>query len=234
VPGAARLICELLSRYGLIPDEIVQYQSQQSARHWQVLQQLIASGAAFACHCSRSELGGQPHFGRCKTKPSSGRPHSYRFDISLAPETIEFIDLIQGQSVQNLWQSVGDFVLWRADSQPSYQLACVVDDADAGISEVIRGLDLLDSTARQIALQHCLHLPTPRYAHLPLVIGSDGQKLSKQNLAPELDPQDGPAQLKAALEFLGQAVPDQQNTQAILAQATQDWCITRVPRAERR
>lgn len=231
MPGASSAIIQLLNAYDLKPDNEVQFQRHQRARHWQVLQQLIYSEIAFACYCSRSELSGQPHFGRCNAK--ANRAACYRFDISRAPESIEFADLIHGSTAQNLWQSFGDFVLWRADNLPSYQLACVVDDADSGITEIVRGLDLIDSTARQIALQQSLHLPTPRYAHLPLVIGVDGQKLSKQNLAPELDLQAGPTQLKAALQFLGQAVPRQRIEAEILAQAIADWNIDRVPRAER-
>jgi glutamyl-Q tRNA(Asp) synthetase len=233
-PGASQAITELLSAYQLLPDQMVQFQSRQSARHWQIMQQLIDCELAFACHCSRSELGGGVHFGRCSAKANNaGRPPSYRFDISQAPEHIEFVDQIQGKTGENLWQSAGDFVLWRSDGLPSYQLACVVDDADSGVTEVVRGLDLLDSTARQIALQQALKFPTPTYAHLPLVLGQDGQKLSKQNLAPALDPQAGPSQLKAALQTLGQAIPEPKDEREIVVEAIENWELQRVPRAER-
>jgi glutamyl-Q tRNA(Asp) synthetase len=233
-PGACQAITELLSAYQLLPDQAVQFQSQQSARHWQMLQQLIDCERAFACHCSRSELGGGVHLGRCSAKANSaGRPPSYRFDISQAPEHIEFVDQIQGETYENLWQSAGDFVLWRSDGLPSYQHACVVDDSDSGVTEVVRGLDLLDSTARQIVLQRALKLPTPRYAHLPLVLGADGQKLSKQNLAPALDSNAGPTQLKAALQALGQAIPRPRDEREILAEAIENWELQHVPRAER-
>lgn len=232
-PGASQAIIDLLSAYRLNPDQPGQLQSQQSARHWQILQQLIVADVAFACYCSRSELNGSVHLGRCSAKANAGRAPSYRFDSKRAPEHIEFVDQIQGPAHENLWRSAGDFVLWRSDGLPSYQLACVVDDADAGVTEVVRGLDLLDSTARQIALQHALKLPTPNYAHLPLVIGQDGQKLSKQNLAPALDHGAGPTQLKAALQTLGQAIPRPRDAREILAGAIKNWELQRVPRAER-
>ncbi len=233
-PGASQAIIELLSAYQLLPDRAVQFQSQQSVRHGQILQQLIDCELAFACHCSRSELGGQVHLGRCGSKVNAaGRAPSYRFDIKRAPEHIEFVDQIQGKTGENLWQSAGDFVLWRSDGLPSYQLACVVDDADSGVTEVVRGLDLLDSTARQIALQQALKFPTPTYAHLPLVLGADGQKLSKQNLAPALDPQAGPSQLKAALQTLGQGIPQSRVEREILVEAIENWELQQVPRAER-
>jgi glutamyl-Q tRNA(Asp) synthetase len=155
---------------------------------------------------------------------------SYRFNMQSAPEWIAFTDAIQGRVQQNLHREVGDFVLWRADGWPSYQLACVLDDAASHVSEIVRGQDLLDSTPRQIALQQVLQLPQPRYAHIPLVLGHDGQKLSKQNLAPALDPKAAVANLKTALKMLGQEIPSAHTPTEILRQASRSWRLDAIPK----
>ncbi|MDE3073440.1 MAG: tRNA glutamyl-Q(34) synthetase GluQRS, partial [Pseudomonadota bacterium] len=116
---------------------------------------------------------------------------------------IAFDDALQGPQRQNLREAVGDFVIRRADGLYSYQLACVVDDAYQGITEVVRGTDLLDSTPRQIHLQRCLRLPTPRYLHLPLALDAEGRKLSKSSQATAVDPADPLPALRRALDFLG-------------------------------
>ena len=121
---------------------------------------------------------------------------------------IGFVDRVQGESRQNLERDVGDFVLLRADGQYAYQLAVVVDDAQQGVNTVVRGVDLLASTPRQIWLQRCLGLPTPSYAHLPLVVDANGEKLSKQTRAAPVQVKQGSAPLLAALRLLGQQVPD--------------------------
>jgi glutamyl-Q tRNA(Asp) synthetase len=137
---------------------------------------------------------------------------------------VVFDDALHGPQRENLRESVGDFVLRRAEGFYSYQLACVVDDAHQGITDVVRGSDLLDSTARQIWLQRCLGLPTPTYRHLPLVMGADGRKLSKSEQASPVDPAEPLPMLRQALAFL--SVPtqaDATNVQDLLARALADF-----------
>jgi glutamyl-Q tRNA(Asp) synthetase len=196
--GAAQSILDTLERFGLHADSI-EWQSQQIEAHRKHLQRLIDLKVAFPCSCSRSQLAGSAHRGRCSGKHDV-QP-SWRL---LVPErSIEFSDLIQGHHQQPL-ADIGDFVIWRADGWPSYQLACVSDDARRGMTEIMRGEDLLDSTPRQIYLQQLLGLATPAYAHLPLVLGNDGQKLSKQNLAPSISERDVLTTLRQAWAFLHQ------------------------------
>jgi glutamyl-Q tRNA(Asp) synthetase len=196
--GAAQSILDTLERFGLHADSI-EWQSQQIEAHRKHLQRLIDLKVAFPCSCSRSQLAGSAHRGRCSGKHDV-QP-SWRL---LVPErSIEFSDLIQGHHQQPL-ADIGDFVIWRADGWPSYQLACVSDDARRGMTEIVRGEDLLDSTPRQIYLQQLLGLATPAYAHLPLVLGNDGQKLSKQNLAPSISERDVLTTLRQAWAFLHQ------------------------------
>ena len=148
-------------------------------------------------------------------------------------KAIEFEDLIQGKLSQDLAAEVGDFVLRRADGLYAYQLAVVVDDAEQGITDVVRGADLLDSTPRQIYLQRLLGLPTPRYLHLPAAVNAAGEKLSKQTLAPPVDARDPVPALARVMDFLGQAPPAQLG-RASLAEfwhwALAHWDARHIPR----
>ena len=228
-PQATAHILRALAEFGLLADAPILLQSSRIDAHRAVLQKLIDSGHAFPCFCTRSQLAGIPHRGRCASK-SKNQP-SWRL---LVPDLdVGFVDQICGNYRQNLSTEVGDFVLWRSDDLPSYQLACVTDDAFSGVTEIVRGADLLDATPRQIYLQQLLGYPTPKYAHLPLVLGSDGQKLSKQNLAPALDEKQALTLLRQAYAFLGQS--ERPNAQTAFAPATWlkgacvDWQIARVP-----
>ena len=148
-------------------------------------------------------------------------------------ETLTFTDAVQGRVSQQLARDVGDFVLLRADGYFAYQLAVVVDDAAQGITDIVRGADLLDSTPRQIWLQHCLGLPTPAYAHLPVAVNAAGEKLSKQTLATAVDPRRPVPALCAALTFLGQHPPPDlavAERDACLAWARDHWRLDAVPR----
>ena len=145
---------------------------------------------------------------------------------------IEFIDAIQGKIIHNIERQIGDFVVKRADGAYAYQLAVVTDDAAQGITDVVRGADLLDSTPRQIFLQQLLGLPTPRYAHLPVAVNVMGEKLSKQTLAAPITPENPVAILNAALVFLGQdAIADcaPQDTKSFWKRAIAGWHLGRVP-----
>lgn len=203
VPGAAGQQLFTLARFGLEPDEAPWVQSSRGEVYAQVVQRLLASGDAFECHCSRSDLeaSGGIHR-RCLGQPRPGRPPAIRLRVPDA--RLAFHDRVQGDYGQELGREVGDFVIRRADGLWAYQLAVVVDDAAQGITDVVRGADLLDSTPRQIHLQHCLGLPTPGYAHLPLVLGDDGRKLGKSLAALPVDAHDPMPALHAAWCFLGQ------------------------------
>jgi glutamyl-Q tRNA(Asp) synthetase len=165
----------------------------------------------------------------CQQKPAV--PYAVRLQIETG--TIEFDDLVQGPVAQDLAREVGDFVLVRKEALPAYQLAVVVDDAAQGITRIVRGSDLLDSTPRQIFLQRHLELPTPAYAHIPIIANADGQKLSKQTFAPALDNGAALQNLQAALDFLGQPPPDarhRRSIDALLAWAIAHWRLEAVPR----
>lgn len=228
-PGATAAIRALLDAIGLLSDEPVLVQSQRSAAYEAALAQLRAAGLAFECRCSRSDLAasGGVHRGECVASDPA-RPPAIRLRV---PDIeITFDDRIQGRCAQSLAASVGDFVLKRADGLYAYQLAVVVDDAAQGITDVVRGSDLLDSTPRQIFLQQCLRLPTPRYAHLPVLLGSDGDKLSKQNLAPAVATADLPVLLPAIAAWLGQPPLSPAPPACMLGEFVARWDIARVPR----
>jgi len=202
VPGAAAAQMETLKRFGLHWDGEVMVQSRRGAAYEAALQALRECGALFPCRCSRTQLAerGGLHHGRC-----AGDGHGSEALRVLAPdETIGFTDVIRGHYEQNLAREVGDFVVRRADGLYAYQLAVVVDDAAQGITEIVRGADLLDSTPRQIHLQRLLGLPHPAYAHLPLALDAQGRKLGKSQMAIALDDDDPVPALRAAWRFLGQ------------------------------
>jgi len=186
VPGAADDILRTLERFGLEWDGPVLYQSFRIDAYEAALEELRRCNLVFPCGCSRKDVGDR-YPGTCRLGLTGrlGTP-SWRFRVH--GETVHFIDRRLGPQSQNVEDYVGDFVLKRADGLFAYQLAVVVDDAFQGITDVVRGEDLLDSTARQILLQSALSLPQPQYLHLPIVLNDTGQKLSKQTGATALDP----------------------------------------------
>ena len=202
VPGAADDILRTLTAFGLESDEPVIYQSRRDDVYRQAFDVLEDHGDVFSCWCSRADLeafnGIHPE--RCVAAPDESRAPAWR--VRVPRESIAFVDLNQGPQQQNLRDDVGDFVVLRTEGWFAYQLAVVVDDARQAISEIVRGVDLLDSTPRQIYLQRRLSYATPRYLHLPLVMGDDGRKLSKQDRARPVDPTDPIPALRMALEFL--------------------------------
>ncbi len=202
VAGASESILSALAAFGMESDEPVMYQHARDDAYALALKRLIEQGDAFPCACSRTDIqtrGG--HRGRCAVDPDENRASAWRM---MAPAMeIAVDDAIQGRYAQHLQRDVGDFALRRADGLWAYQLAVVVDDAAQGITEVVRGADLLDSTPRQILLQRALALPTPTYAHVPVLLGSDGQKLSKQTFAAPITDTDPMPALRQALAVLG-------------------------------
>jgi glutamyl-Q tRNA(Asp) synthetase len=214
VAGSAEEILEALRCYGLEWDGEVVWQSRRTNLYEGALHRLRAGGLVFDCGCSRADLqraASAPteseaiYPGTCRSGLPPGRAaRAIRFR---APnERIAFDDVIHGRIEENIAEETGDFVIKRADGPFAYQLAVVVDDADQGVTQVVRGGDLLSSTARQIALQRALGLPTPSYAHLPLVVGPDGAKLGKRDAAlplPSLDHARVRSTLAISLQILG-------------------------------
>ncbi|MBS0193513.1 MAG: tRNA glutamyl-Q(34) synthetase GluQRS [Proteobacteria bacterium] len=207
IAGAARQQLATLAAFGMDSDEPVLWQSTRDDAYADALARLLRSGEAFACACSRSDLvatSGIHHacIAHDMAHDDAGRQPAIR--LRVGEGRIGFDDAIQGRCEQDVRAVVGDFVLRRADGLWAYQLAVVVDDAAQGITHVVRGADLLDSTPRQIGLQRALGLPTPAYAHLPLVVDREGRKLSKSDAALPVDPADPLPALRCALTVLGQ------------------------------
>jgi glutamyl-Q tRNA(Asp) synthetase len=223
--GAIDLILGSLDRYGFRADGETVLQSRLRAAHEAALEALRARGLLFACACTRRELlqallgaGGERIYpGTCR---DLGLPISaqYAWRVSVPEREIVFTDLLQGPQRQHLARDVGDFVVRRADGLIAYQIAVVVDDAAEGITHVVRGSDLLSSTARQIWLQQALGLPTPAYLHLPVAINPAGEKLSKQSRARPLSHEAVLPTLRAAWSFLDQAPPP-----PVIATAAEFW-----------
>ena len=209
VTGAAADILRTLEAFGMNWDGDVIYQSQNGARYEDALAQLASRGLIYRCNCSRREIAdssmtgpdGPIYPGICRERGPTDGPAAAR--VVTQDYDIEFKDSLQGLVRQNLAREIGDFVLRRADGVFSYQLAVVVDDAALGVTEVVRGRDLIGSTARQIYLQRLLNYPTPAYRHIPLVCNERGEKLSKQTLARAVDRTNPLPSLLAAAAFLG-------------------------------
>lgn len=228
IAGAAELQLDALRRFGLDWDGEVMWQSRRIDAYRAALEDLRGRDLVYACHCSRSELGGAPHR-RCASSHSE-RPPAWR--LRVPDRDVHFIDAVHGPQRQNLAREVGDVVLWRSDGLVAYQLAVVVDDAAQGVTEVVRGADLIDSTARQIFLQESLGLPTPAYAHLPLALDAEGHKLGKSQQALALDATRPMPALRAAWAFLGQPMEPLENTPtlpALLDAAIAAFDLSRVP-----
>jgi glutamyl-Q tRNA(Asp) synthetase len=199
VPGAACLQIETLKAFGMESDEPVLWQGTRADAYAEALARLQDLDAVFPCACSRSQLARQPHHGRCAA-PARGAPHAWRFEIG--DGHVVFDDLLQGRQRFDRAE-LGDFVVRRVEGWAAYQLAVVVDDAYQGITDIVRGADLLDSTPRQMLLRERLGLPEPRHAHLPVLVGPDGRKLGKSLGALPVDAKDPMPALATALALLG-------------------------------
>ncbi|MBV0934206.1 tRNA glutamyl-Q(34) synthetase GluQRS [Marinobacterium weihaiense] len=231
-PGAADHILRTLEAFGLHWDGEVVYQSQRHDLYQEALQVLIDQGTAYPCNCSRKQLrarGVQGYDGHCLHQPPPALANvAYRVR-HLQPRQ-HFNDRIQGRRDYHWHGHQGDFVVFRRDGLFAYQLAVVVDDADQGITDILRGSDLIDETPHQLELQQQLGYPPPDYAHIPVITHANGQKLSKQNLAPAIDPQDRLTLLRQALSLLGQG-PSPDLADATLTELL-DWgCLNWNPAA---
>lgn len=231
-PGAADRILGSLRTHGLHWDEAVLWQSLRDAAYDRALADLDARGLLFRCDCTRAMLGpGGACGGRCEPRQAAiTGAHALRIKVADSPP-IAFDDLLQGNREEALSRTLPDFVLRRKDGLVAYQLAVVVDDAAQGVTHVVRGSDLLDSTARQIYLQRCLELPRPSYLHFPVITNDQGQKLSKQNQAPALSSRAAAQNLRRALAFLNQPAPPASAgpTAEILDFATEHWDRASLP-----
>jgi glutamyl-Q tRNA(Asp) synthetase len=237
--GAADAILGILEAYGFEWDGEVVRQSRNVSVYAAALERLQRDGAVFPCACTRREvsdssLGGSSEAiypGTCRSGiPPGRRARAMRARVDDVP--IAFEDRVQGSIEQNLAGEVGDFVVRRADGLFAYQLAVVVDDFEQGVTDVVRGADLLASAPRQILLQRRLGYPTPRYAHLPVALDRSGEKLSKQTLAAPLAASDAAHELWRALRFLGQGPPGELEGAGITTLwiwALANWRIGRVP-----
>ncbi len=237
VPGAARQILRTLSAFGMSWDGPVLHQSRRSLAYARALERLNAQGWVYSCACTRSEIAqagrrgpeGPIYPGTCRMGLTPGlRARTLRMR-SDGPE-IRWCDRIQGDQCQRVSECIGDFVVRRADGLHAYQLAVVVDDAWQGITQVIRGADLLSSTPRQILLQRALGLSQPDYAHVPLVLDGAGRKLSKSLASIPIDSADPLPALRRAWTFLGQTpTPAGRSVDRFWTEAFDLWRIERVP-----
>jgi glutamyl-Q tRNA(Asp) synthetase len=236
IPGSALGILAALPAFGLRADRPPMYQSARHAAYDAAFERLHSAGLVFPCWCSRSDLaagGGMHRDGYCIAASDASRAPAWR--IRVPDIEVAFVDGLQGEQRQRLREAAGDFVIKRVEGYYAYQLACVVDDADQGITEVVRGNDLLDSTARQIWLQHCLGLPTPAYLHLPLALDDAGRKLSKSDGALPVDPDDPLPALRHALAFLEVEVSRaEDNVDALLRNALLHFDPCKLPHCSER
>lgn len=232
-PGAAAAQLATLARLGLHADGEIVFQSRRHALYRRALDTLLDAGLAFPCRCSRTDLAASDGIHRaCVAVPDDAlRTRSFRLRVPEA--VVGFDDPVHGRFEQALRREVGDVVLRRADGLWAYQLAVVVDDAAQGITHVVRGADLLDSTPRQIALQQALGLPTPAYLHLPLWRDAEGRKLSKSAGAEAVDGLPAEAVLRRCWLSLGQpleAWPEWRGAEATAAAAALAFDPARIPR----
>ena len=242
MPGAAADILRTLEAFGFEWDGEVAYQSRRYGLYQDTLDRLKAAGLVYPCYCSRKDWqaaatqgsDGFVYNGRCRVPQQ--RPHTQNktpaWRIQVPDRVIGFSDGIVGQYAQNLAHDIGDFVLLRADGYWAYQLAVVADDADQGITHIVRGQDLLVSTPRQIYLQQCLGAPTPSYSHLPLLTNNQGQKWSKQTLAPALDLNQKEQLLRQVLTYLNLPdAPAVNRPQELLDWAVAHWQMDKIPKS---
>ncbi len=232
IAGSAQSILSSLQAHGLDWDGEVLWQSQRHDAYAAAIQKLFDTDYAFRCDCSRAQLAtqGNVYPGRCRLHPPAADVTSaIRVKVQRATP-ITIADRLQPSLQQDLQAEVGDFIVQRKDGLYAYQLAVVLDDEYQGINQVLRGSDLYDSTPRQVYLQEVLNLPTPGYAHIPVITNAAGQKLSKQTHAVALNNSDAMQNLRLALRFLGQAVhADAGNIDRLLQDAIDSWLLQAVP-----
>lgn len=235
VEGADDDILRTLERFGFEWDDEVSYQTKRIEYYEQALEKLVAQSMVFPCLCSRKQLikvDGNIYPGTCRHR-SIPEKQNRALRVLARDIDIEFSDAVMGRQSQNIKHQCGDFIIKRRDGLFAYQLAVVVDDAMQDITEVVRGVDLLDSTARQIYLQQLLNYSTPMYLHLPLAVDLQGNKISKSDNATKVDPGNKETLLISALKFLGQRPPDdlvKSDINDIWSWAVEHWQTSSIPK----
>ncbi len=241
VPGAADAILRTLEAFGLHWDDAVVYQSQRSQLYEAALADLKKQGLAYPCQCSRKTIQanaihtgpeGAIYPGTCIDHPTPATQNT-GWRMKTAGQTITVKDAILDSETQAIDQLFGDFVIKRADQAFAYQLAVVVDDAEQGINNVVRGADLWQSTSRQMLLQQALGYATPQYAHVPTIVNAQGQKLSKQTLAKAIESEDASRLIFEVLKLLNQQPPTelmQAGQSKLFKWAVENWLIASLPK----
>ncbi|AMS15990.1 tRNA glutamyl-Q synthetase [Pseudomonas chlororaphis] len=232
-PGAQAAILKALESYGFEWDGEMVRQSERHAAYAEVLNRLFNQGLAYACTCSRKQL--EPYHGiypgLCRNAGHGQEDAAIRLRV---PELeYRFTDRVQGEFRQHLGRDVGDFVIRRRDGLYAYQLAVVLDDAWQGVTDIVRGADLLDSTPRQLYLQELLGLPQPRYLHVPLITQPDGHKLGKSYRSPPLAADQATPLLLRALRALGQKTDSEMahaSSREVLSWGIEHWDALLIPR----
>lgn len=227
-PDSEQHILRCIDAFEFVPDGDILFQKDRFEIYQDVLAQLKSNDHIYACQCTRKMLGSNAIYtGTCRDLNLYFANQAIRLKVN--DEPICFDDPLQGRQCSNLAEDLGDFVLKRRDGIISYQLAVVVDDYLQGVTHVVRGADLLDNTARQIWLGRCLGYPELNYLHLPLAMNADGRKLSKQNFAQPLDPDNASELLSQAAQALNQPPLDLDRPSTMLAQAVAQWQRERIP-----
>jgi glutamyl-Q tRNA(Asp) synthetase len=227
--GAPSIIIDQLIAHGLFWDGEILYQSSRLNAYGDALSTLEASKLVYPCDCARKSFGAI-YPGTCRNKPRSkiNEPHALRLKVD--DSEIVIIDELLGQRAWSLPKDSGDFIVKRKDGLDAYQLAVVVDDAFQGVTHVVRGVDLLDSTPRQVYLGQKLQLPIPHYFHHPIVLGESGDKLSKQTQAAAVKNVLAVSNISRALKFLGQRVPDPEpDLKSLIDAAIDNWKLSTIP-----
>lgn len=243
IEGASEAILHALSSHGLYWDGDILYQSQRSQAYHQALQQLAQRDLSYRCSCTRKRLNQLEHNydNHCRelsidqNTPCAIRLHTANACTVAGSDNVQitFEDLIQGHQTED-FATTGDFVIHRKDGLFAYQLAVVVDDIYQGITDIVRGSDLLDTTAKQVLLMRAFASGTPRYAHIPLLVNQQGLKLSKQNHAEALAPNSAHANIIQCLQYLGMSPPQTLHTHTldeILQWAIEHWSLRHIPRS---
>lgn len=233
VPGAAERIVETLASHGLRSTSAIVSQRDDTSRYAAAVKGLEQRGLVYPCWCSRAVVAAAGGIHRaCHASAPTARRGDPCWRFRTPPGIVRYVDALKGERAHDVAMEFGDFVLKRANGEYTYQLSVVVDDAWQGVTEVVRGSDLLDSTARQVALQRALGLPTPGYLHLPVVVDESGAKLSKQARSCPVDPDEPMTSLRAVLSTLGQSLDESaRRPDQLLEAAARRFDVAALPRA---
>ncbi|MFL2536443.1 MAG: tRNA glutamyl-Q(34) synthetase GluQRS [Candidatus Azotimanducaceae bacterium] len=229
MPGADQLIVSQLTAHGLIPDQPIVYQSQRLSQYAAALEQLDQNGHLYPCRCARRDY--RIHYpGTCRTQNLSPEPGATALRFRIDPSKFTLFDRLHGKLTWQYGESMSDFIVRRKDGLHAYQLAVVIDDIDQKISHIVRGADLLHAAPLQEALFAVFDKPSPTLLHIPVVLGNDGRKLSKQAQALPLDERNPARNIRRALDFLNQQQPPGSSLDSLLDYACKHWRPERIPK----